>query len=140
MSGVAGLSIAVIDQGETIFQDSFGYRDLAKKEPVTSDTIFHIASMTKSFTGACINRLRAQGRLTLDDLVQEHLPEAKSRDPAVATTATVADLLGHRTGPHKADNIWLGSEGELLINRDQTTAVFSHLQPRESLRSRFLYK
>ena len=106
---------------------------------MTSDTIFHIASLTKSFTAACIYQLRADNRLSLDDLIQKHLPEAKSRDPLVAATATVADLLGHRTGLQKADDIWLGSDGELHFNRDQTSAVFSYLLPQASLRSRFLY-
>ncbi|KAK7419778.1 hypothetical protein QQX98_003150 [Neonectria punicea] len=138
ISGVVGVSIAVIDSGENIFQHNVGYRNLAKKEPVTSDTVFHIASMTKSFTGVCIHRLRAEGKLKLDDLVQKHLPKVKNRDP-VTTTVTIADLLGHRTGLQRADNIWLGSEGEVLINKDQTTAVFRHLRPQASLRSRFLY-
>ncbi|KAM5372485.1 hypothetical protein ACJZ2D_007523 [Fusarium nematophilum] len=131
VSGVAGASLAVIDNGETIFQDNLGYRDLAKEEPVTSDTIFHIASMNKSLTGACIHRLRAQGKLALDDLIVKHLPEAKSRDPVVAATGTIADLLGHRTGLQGANNIWLGAHGELLFDRDQTSTVFSHLRPRE---------
>lgn len=139
ISGVAGASLAVIDHGETVFQDNFGYRDLVEQQPVTSDTIFHIASLTKSFTGACIQKLRAQGRLELDDPIQKHLPEAKNADPTVAATATIADLLGHRTGLERADNIWLGSQGELLINRDQTAAVFNHLRPRASIRSHFYY-
>ncbi|KAH8817178.1 beta-lactamase/transpeptidase-like protein [Xylogone sp. PMI_703] len=131
ISGVAGLSISVIDHGETIYQDNMGYRDLVKKEPVTSDTIFHNASLTKSFTGTCISQLRAQGKLKPDDLIKELLPDIKSRDPAVATSATVADLLGHRTGRQKADITWLGSDGELLLNRDQTLTA--------SLRSQFVY-
>ncbi|KAL9078515.1 MAG: hypothetical protein Q9157_002571 [Trypethelium eluteriae] len=137
--GVAGLSITVIDYGETIFPENLGYSNLAKKDPVTLDTIFHIASLTKSFTGACINRLKGQGWLTYDDLIQKHLPTAKSRDPVVAATATIADLLGHRTGLQKADSIWLGSGGELLFSKDQTATVFSHLRPRASLRSQFQY-
>ncbi|KAK4139709.1 beta-lactamase/transpeptidase-like protein [Dichotomopilus funicola] len=108
-SGVAGASVVVIDHGETIFKENFGYRHIANKEPVTSDTIFRIASLTKSFMGACIDRLRAQGKLSLDDLVQKHLPDAKSHDPVVAATATIADLLGHRTGLQKADPLWLGA-------------------------------
>jgi len=138
-SGVAGMSITVVDHGETIFQHNVGYRDLDKKEPVTSDTIFPIASLTKSFTGACLNRLRAEETLSFDDPIQRLLPEAKSQDPIVAETATVADLLGHRTGLQRADNMWLGSNGELLFNRDQTTTVFRQLRPRASLRSQFLY-
>ncbi|KAL9093885.1 MAG: hypothetical protein Q9165_003808 [Trypethelium subeluteriae] len=139
ISGVAGLSITAIDQGETIFQENLGYSNLAKKNPITSDTIFHIASLTKSFTGACIDRLRGQGCLFYDDPVQKHLPTAESRDPIVAATATIADLLGHRTGLQKADSIWLGSGGELLFSKDQTATVFSHLRPRASLRSHFQY-
>ncbi|KAH7127289.1 beta-lactamase/transpeptidase-like protein [Dactylonectria macrodidyma] len=118
VSGVAGVSIAVIDQGKTILQDNFGYCDLENREPVTSDTIFPIASMTKSFTGVCINRLRHEGKLSLDDLIVKHIPEAKSQDHVVATITTIADLLRHRTGLQGANNIWLGAQGELLFNRD----------------------
>lgn len=139
VSGVAGASVVVIDHGETIFKENFGYRDIAKKEPVTSDTLFHIASLTKSFTGACIDRLRAQGKLSLDDLVQTHLPDAKSRDPVVAATATIADLLGHRTGLQKADPMWLGAGGELLFDRDQTITAFNALRPQAGFRSQFCY-
>ncbi|KPM45233.1 hypothetical protein AK830_g1344 [Neonectria ditissima] len=139
VSGVAGVSIAVIDQGETIWQTNFGYRDLENEKPVTSDTIFPIASMTKSFTGACINRLRQEGKLSLDDLIAKRLPEATSQDDTIATTATIADLLGHRTGLQAANNMWLGAQGELLFNRDQTATAFSHLKPQVSLRSGFFY-
>ncbi|KAJ1670484.1 hypothetical protein EV182_008179, partial [Spiromyces aspiralis] len=139
ISGVAGVSVVVIDHGETIFQENFGYRDVAKKEPVTSDTIFHIGSLTKGFTGACIDRLRAQGKLSLDDLVQKHLPDAKNCDPVVAATVTIADLLGHRTGLQRADHLWLGAAGEFLLDLDQTVAVFNALRPLASLRSRFCY-
>lgn len=95
--------------------------------------------MTKSFTGVCINRSRAQGKLALDNLIHEHLPEATSQDPAVPMSGTIANLLGHRTGLQKADNIWLGSGGELLIDKDQTASAFDQLRPQASLRSRFCY-
>jgi CubicO group peptidase (beta-lactamase class C family) len=42
ISGVPGLSITIIDHGETIFQHYLGYGDLVAKEPVTPDTIFHM--------------------------------------------------------------------------------------------------
>jgi CubicO group peptidase (beta-lactamase class C family) len=139
LSGVAGVTVTVIHHGETIFQDCLGYRNVAAKDPVTPDTICHIASLTKSFTGACIYQLQALGKLSIDDLITKHLPFAKSLDLVVASTATIADLLGHRTGLQKADNIWLGSDGQLLLTKDQTSAIFSHLQPQASLRSGFLY-
>ncbi|KAH6611776.1 beta-lactamase/transpeptidase-like protein [Chaetomium sp. MPI-SDFR-AT-0129] len=136
MAFLSGLSGRVA--GASVVEN-FGYRDIANKEPVTSDPIFHIASLTKSFTGACIDRLRAQGKLSLDDLVQKHLPDAKSHDPVVAATATIADLLGHRTGLQKADPLWLGAGGELLFERDQTIMAFNALRPQAGFRSQFCY-
>ncbi|KAK0638999.1 beta-lactamase/transpeptidase-like protein [Cercophora newfieldiana] len=137
-SGVAGACVLVVDHGETVFQHNFGFRDVAKKEPVDADTIFHIASLTKGFTGACIDTLRAQGKLSLSDPIQKHLPDAVNRD-AFASKAVIADLLGHRTGLQKADAMWLGAEGELMFDRAQTTAIYNSLRPQVSLRSGFHY-
>ncbi|KAM7183967.1 Beta-lactamase/transpeptidase-like protein [Naviculisporaceae sp. PSN 640] len=141
ISGVAGASITVIKHGATVFELNLGYRNLNKKEPVTSDTLFQIGSLTKSFTGACIHALRSKGDLKLKDPIQKHLPEAKSRDPIVASEATIADLLGHRACLQKANEIWLGAEGEILIAKNQTQAVFRNLQPQAGLgfRSQFSY-
>lgn len=125
--------------GETIYHDNFRYRNLATGEAVDSDTIFHIASLTKSFTGASIHRLQADGRLSVEDLITKHLPSVGSRQPTVASMATIADLPGHRTGLQKADNPWLGSDGELLLDKDQTLAFFSQLKPQATFRSGFFY-
>ena len=65
---------------------------------MTSDTVFHIGSLTKAFTGACINQLRSKGLIQLDDFIHKHLPEAKSRDLAISSLGTITDLPGHRTG------------------------------------------
>lgn len=120
--------MSCIYQGETIFQDNYGYRDSAEKKPVTADTVFHIASLTKSFTGACIHRLQSEGRLSLDDLVQKHLPDIETQNSDLSALATIADLLGHRTGLQRADNIWLRAEGELLIHKHQSCSIFSQLR------------
>ncbi|KAF2965617.1 hypothetical protein GQX73_g7972 [Xylaria multiplex] len=113
ISGVVGRSIAVVDHGEIVSQDTIGYRNLAEREPVTSDTIFHITSLTKSFTGACVDILRGQGKLSFDDPVQKHLRRVKTRDPATTANATIANLLGHRTGLQNPIGIWLGAHGKI---------------------------
>ncbi|KAG4434299.1 hypothetical protein IFR05_010212 [Cadophora sp. M221] len=95
--------------------------------------------MTKSFTATCINQLKVEGKLRLEDTIQQIIPEARSRDPIVAQLATVAYLLGHRTGLQKADQYWLGSGGELMFDREQITAVFNQLRPVRSFRSTFKY-
>ncbi len=51
---IAGISVAVSKNGKTIYKKGFGYRNIDTKEPVTPETIFGIASITKSFTALSI--------------------------------------------------------------------------------------
>ena len=69
-----GFSIAVVKDGETIYADAFGARDTEKNLPATTDTLFGIGSITKSFVAISILQLAEQGALTLDDPVADHLP------------------------------------------------------------------
>ena len=75
---------------------SFGYRDLASKTPMTDDTIFAIASMTKPITSVAVMTLVEQGKIGLDDPAEKYLPELKemrvlgdSKDDQGETIATV---------------------------------------------------
>ena len=54
-----------------------GFRDVAAKAPVDADTVFRIASMTKSFTAMAILKLRDEGKLSLDDPAERYVPELK---------------------------------------------------------------
>ena len=56
---------------------SFGYRNLESKEPMTVDTIFAIASMTKPITCVWVIRLVEQGKIGLDDPISKYLPTAQ---------------------------------------------------------------
>jgi CubicO group peptidase (beta-lactamase class C family) len=90
-----------------------GYRDLSSKTPLTEDTIFAIASMTKPITCVATMILVEQGKLGLDDPVEKYLPELKNprvlgaakddKDDAVATIEakrpiTIRHLLAHMSG------------------------------------------
>ena len=69
-----GLSAAAIKDGEVVWQRGFGFRALEDQRPATPQTLYGIASMTKSFTALALLQLAAQGRLTLDAPVEQHLP------------------------------------------------------------------
>lgn len=69
-----GFSIAVVKDGETIYADAFGARDTQRNLPATTDTLFGIGSITKSFVAISILQLAEQGTLSLDDPVAEHIP------------------------------------------------------------------
>lgn len=74
----AGLALAVIDgSGKTLKQQFFGFRDAERQLPIDEDTIFGIASCTKSFTCLGIWQLAEQGKLDVHDLVSDYIPEWK---------------------------------------------------------------
>src|SRR5262245_3320702 len=76
--GIVGSGFLLIQDREVIAQEFFGLADIEKKEPVDEDTIFHWASITKTFTGVAIMQLRDRGLLKLDDPIIKYLQELQS--------------------------------------------------------------
>ena len=104
---VPGAAWGIVVDGELAHAGSFGVRDVAAKAPVDADTVFRIASMTKSFTAMSILKLRDEGRLSLDEAAEKYVPELK--DLKYPTTdsprITVRHLLSHSEG-FPEDNPW----------------------------------
>ena len=102
-----GLAVGVVRNGSLEFFDAHGVADLASNTPVTEDTVFRIASITKTFTAVAVMQLREQGRVDLDAPASDYL-RAYRLIPARASfrPATVRDLLTHTAGvpqmPHPA--------------------------------------
>ncbi len=69
-----GLSIALVKGDEVIWARGFGFRDLERGLPATPETLYAIGSITKSFTAIALLQLAEQGKLSLDDPVEAHLP------------------------------------------------------------------
>ena len=63
---------------EVIYQGAFGKRDLSKDDPMTADSVFWIASMTKAITTAAAMQLVEQGKLSLDEPIGKVLPDLAS--------------------------------------------------------------
>lgn len=73
-----GIAYGVVVDGELIFTHSFGVRNVVTQAPVDADTVFRIASMTKSFAALAILQLRDAGKLRLDEPVATYVPELAS--------------------------------------------------------------
>ncbi|MBQ2327468.1 MAG: serine hydrolase, partial [Clostridia bacterium] len=72
----AGLAAAVVDKnGSLIFEKYYGLRDAEHSLPIDRDTIFGVASITKSFTSLAIMQLHEEGKLSIDDPISKYLPE-----------------------------------------------------------------
>src|SRR6266851_1020208 len=100
---VPGLAIAVVKDGELVLARGYGVSELGKDRKVTKDTVFPIASCTKSFTAACAAMLVEEGKLGWDDPVAKHLPGFELSDPYLTKHVTLRGLLCHRTGLRRAD-------------------------------------
>ena len=72
---IPGLSAAILEDGELIWSQGFGYADVERRVPATPDTPYHIASVTKTFTAILVLQLAEQGKLDLDAPVSRYVPE-----------------------------------------------------------------
>lgn len=74
----AGIAVSVVDKDcNTLYENFWGYRDIENKLPINEDTIFGIASLTKSFTCLSMMQLEKKGVLSVDEPVEKYLPEFK---------------------------------------------------------------
>ena len=72
-----GVAYGIVANGKLLYSGNIGYTDIDKKIPVTSSSLFRIASMSKSFTAMAILKLRDEGKLNLDDPAYKFIPELK---------------------------------------------------------------
>ncbi|MEO8132846.1 MAG: serine hydrolase domain-containing protein [Betaproteobacteria bacterium] len=99
-SHVPGLVYGVVADGRLVHVRGIGMQDLRSERPVTPDTLFRIASMTKAFTALTILKLRDEGNLRLDELAETYVPEMRSWTyPTLdSPRIRVRDLLNHTAG------------------------------------------
>ncbi len=91
-----GIAVAVINKkGETQYQKFFGYRDEEKKLPIDENTIFGLASVTKSFTSLAIMQMAEKGILSLDDPISKYIPEFTNKNQ---DTVRIWHLMCHSGG------------------------------------------
>ena len=78
--GSPGMLVEVAKDGEVLFTGTYGLANLEHRAPVTRDTVFKLASITKEFTAAAILLLVEDGKLRLDDKLSLHVPELEQAD------------------------------------------------------------
>ena len=76
-----GIAVGIVDSdGKIQYEQYFGYRDEEKKLPINRDTIFGMASVTKSFTALSIMQMQMDGLLSVDDPVSKYVPEFTNKN------------------------------------------------------------
>lgn len=107
-----GVALVVWKHGREVYSSYEGLANLETATPVAANSVFRIGSLTKQFTAALILKLVAEGRLSLDDKVQTHLPFLAQRDPF-----TMAELLHHTAGIHDSEQAPSGPLTQLELAR-----------------------
>lgn len=99
-SGVVGSSFMFIRDNKVVAKKFWGMANLEKNQAVDEETIYHWASITKTFTGVAIMQLRDHGKLNLDDPVVKYLPELRAvHDPyGDVSEITIRQLMSHTAG------------------------------------------
>jgi CubicO group peptidase (beta-lactamase class C family) len=89
-----GAAIAVIKNGAVVYKRGYGSANLEYNVPITPQTVFHVASVSKQFTAFAIALLASQGKLSVDDDIRKHLPEV----PDFGRKITIRQLIYHTSG------------------------------------------
>ena len=89
-----GAAVAVVREGEVVYKQGYGSANLEYDIPITTTTIFDIASVSKQFAAFAIVTLSHEGKFSLDDDIRTYLPDV----PDFGNTITIRHLLHHTSG------------------------------------------
>lgn len=103
---VPGVAVAIVQDDKIVYLEGHGVREIGKPEPITPDTLFAIASVTKSFTAAAVATMVDDGKMKWDDPVKKYLRFFRLSDPLASEQASLRDLLCHRTGLSGHNELW----------------------------------
>jgi CubicO group peptidase (beta-lactamase class C family) len=117
-----GGAVGVVHGADLVWATGVGFADVATRRPPERQTLYRIASITKTLTGTAIMQLRDEGKLHLDDPAVAHLPELKRADSPFGPieTVTIRRMLSHESGlmsePPGTD--WRAPRYEGLVERN----------------------
>ncbi|CAF9904097.1 MAG: hypothetical protein ALECFALPRED_004843 [Alectoria fallacina] len=135
----SGLSLGVLHQGQVLYRDNFGHRDVESKNPPDSNTLYSINSMTKALTAAAIGILVEEGVAQWNKPVQEVLPEFGDGHGDIGRMITIADLLSHRSGIASPDTFFFQDNNELLLEKHDAIRAFNYGKQRGGFRDSYIY-
>lgn len=130
-----GVAVAVVRGDDVVYRSAQGLRDVDRGLPLTPDTRFAMASVTKSFTAMSVALLVDEGELAWDRPIREVVPELILHDATATAQLTPRDMLSHRTGLPRHDlAAW-----RLDLPRAEFVKRLRHLPLSAGFREKFQY-
>lgn len=133
---VPGVAIAVVKDGQIVVCQGYGKRNITHNLPVTSETLFPIASCTKAFTAMSVGLLVDDGKLDWDQPVRDYLSNFQLKDTFATERMTPRDLLTHRSGLPRHDLVWCASH----FTRSEILERLRYLEPNRDFRYAYQYQ
>ena len=130
-----GAAVAVVKDGQVVVAKGYGVRELGKPDLVDANTIFDVASLTKSFTAAAIASLVDEKKMSWDAPVRNYLPTLEFSDPYLTANVTLRDLLCHRTGIRATNSAWYLTN----VSRPQLLGLIKNMQAAAPFRTKLVY-
>lgn len=100
---IPGLAVGVVYDNEILYTKGFGVKNVDTKEPVDENSLFHMASVSKTFVATGIMQLVENGKIKLDSHLTEYLPYFQLKDDRYKNI-TIRQLLSHMSGMPDVDD------------------------------------
>ncbi len=106
-TGTIGAAIVITYKNQIAFLKCFGVKKKGVKDPINENTIFRLASVSKTVTGVLAGIMADENTISLDDHVVDYLPGFRLKDPQSTKELTIRNILSHTSGlvPHAYDNL-----------------------------------
>jgi len=127
-TNIAGVSIVITKQNDVLFMGNYGTADLANKTPLTDQTIFDLASVSKQFTGIAISLLEQRGTLSSSDKIIKYIPDL----PEIMNEITIDQLIHHTSGIRDWP-ILFALQGRQMDEQISMELIFDLLKKQEGL-------
>src|SRR5205823_5967239 len=133
---VPGLAIAVVFEDKAVYAKGFGVRDVNTKQPINADTVFQLASVSKSIGSTVVAELVGEGKITWNSKLSVLDPAFAMFDPWVKREITIRDMYAHRSGlPEHAGDLL----EDLGFTRAEILFRLRYQHPASSFRSHYAY-
>jgi CubicO group peptidase (beta-lactamase class C family) len=137
VTGVPGVSLALIQDGKVIFADGFGVKELGSSEKPDGDTLYIIASNTKALTTLFLAKLVDEHRMTWDTPVTTLFPEFRLGSAETTKSVEVKNLICACTGMPRQDLEWIYEYGNMTPESSMT--LLGTMQPTSKFGELFQY-
>lgn len=135
-TGVPGMSVAIVHEDKVLYLSGFGVREIGKDEPIVDETVFQLASVSKTVAATVVSSVVGDGTITWDSRMADLDPSFALHDAWPTQEVMLSDLFSHRSGllDHAGDIL-----EDLGYGREEVLHRLRYMPPEYSFRAGYAY-